>query len=144
MFPTLLEAMGVTSEQVQDGSALTPWLRGETPARWRDAAHWEFDFRDVSGQEPEQALGLDSTSLNMTAIRTDKYKYVHFAALPALLFDLEKDPDNLHNVANDTAYAAVRIEMAERLLSWRTRHLEQTLALKELTPKGVVSVPVAW
>ena len=144
MFPTLLEAMGVTSEQVQDGSALTPWLRGETPARWRDAAHWEFDFRDVSGQEPEQALGLDSTSLNMTAIRTGKYKYVHFAALPALLFDLEKDPDNLHNVANDPAYAAVRIEMAERLLSWRTRHLEQTLALKELTPRGVVSVPVSW
>lgn len=140
LFPTLLEAMGVQSEQVQDGSALTPWVRGEPPARWRDAAHWEFDFRDVSGQQPEQALGLDSTSLNMTAIRTDKYKYVHFAALPPLLFDLARDPDNLHNVANDPAYAAVRIEMAERLLSWRTRHLEQTLALKELTPNGVVSV----
>ena len=57
-----------------------------------------------------------------------------------LLFDLARDPDNLHNVANDPAYAAVRIEMAERLLSWRTRHLEQTLALQELTPNGVVSV----
>ena len=142
LFPTLLEAMGVESAAVQDGSALTPWMRGESPARWRDAAHWEFDFRDVSGQQPERALGLDSTSLNLAAIRTDKYKYVHFAALPALLFDLEADPHNLHNVADDPAYAGVRIEMAERLLSWRARHLEQTLALKELTPGGVVSVPV--
>ena len=31
--------------------------------------------------------------------------------------------------------------MAEKLLSWRARHLDQTLALKELTPGGVVSRP---
>ncbi len=142
LYPTLLEAIGVEPGNVPDGVALTPWVRGETPARWRDAVHWEFDFRDVSGQEPEQAFGLDSTALNMSAIRTDRYKYVHFAALPALLFDLEADPDNLHNVANEPAYAGVRIEMAERLLSWRARHLDQTLALSELTPEGVVSIKV--
>lgn len=142
LYPTLLEAIGVEGTHVTDGAALTPWVRGETPARWRDAAHWEFDFREVASQEAERALGLDSTSLNMAAIRTDRYKYVHFAALPPLLFDLEADPDNLHNVANDPAYAGARIEMAEKLLAWRARHLDQTLALKELTPGGVVSVPV--
>jgi hypothetical protein len=31
--------------------------------------------------------------------------------------------------------------MAEKLLSWRARHLDQTLALKELTPQGVVTRP---
>jgi arylsulfatase A-like enzyme len=142
IFPTLLEAMSVEPAHVGDGRSLLPWVRGETPARWRDAAHWEFDFREVASQEPERLLGLDSTSLNMAAIRTDKLKYVHFAALPPLLFDLEADPDCLHNVANDPAHAHARIEMAERLLSWRAKHLDQTLALKELTPKGVVSVQV--
>ena len=78
----------------------------------------------------------------MTAIRTGKWKYVHFAALPPLLFDLEADPDNLVNVADDPAYAATRIMMAEKLLSWRARHLDQTLALQELTPKGVASIKV--
>jgi hypothetical protein len=29
--------------------------------------------------------------------------------------------------------------MAERLLSWRTAHLDQTLALTELTPEGLVT-----
>ena len=38
------------------------------------------------------------------------------------------------------AYAAVQIEMAERLLGWRAEHLDQTLALQELTANGVVSV----
>jgi hypothetical protein len=30
--------------------------------------------------------------------------------------------------------------MAERLLSWRAEHLDQTLALTELTPNGPVSI----
>jgi hypothetical protein len=47
----------------------------------------------------------------------------------------------VHNLAGDPAYAAARIEMAERLLAWRARHLDQSLALKELTPGGVVSRP---
>ena len=137
LYPTLLEAMDVEPAHVADGSSLLPWLTG-TPECWRDAAHWEFDFRDVAGQSIEQALGIDSTGLNMTAIRTDRWKYVHFAALPPLLFELEADPDNLVNLAGRPDHAAVQLEMAEKLLSWRARHLDQTLALTELTPKGVV------
>ncbi|MEO8756695.1 MAG: alkaline phosphatase family protein [Devosia sp.] len=141
IYPTLLEAMGVAPGHVGDGRSLSPYLSyDEPPGKWRDAAHWEFDFRDVADQTTEQATGLDSTTLNMAAIRTEKWKYVHFAAMPPLLFDLEADPDNLHNLANDPACAGVRIEMAEKLLSWRAKHLDQTLALQELTPGGVVSV----
>ncbi len=139
LYPTLLEAMDVAPAHAADGRSLSGWLRGETPAGWRDAAHWEFDFRDVAEQTAEAALGLDSTALNMAAIRTARWKYVHFAALPPLLFDLEADPDNLVNLAGRPEYAAVQLEMAEKLLSWRARHLDQTLALKELTPRGVVT-----
>jgi arylsulfatase A-like enzyme len=139
LFPTLLEIIGATPAHVGDGRSLTPFLNGATPSGWRDAAHWEFDFREISTQVPETALGLNSTELNMSVIRTTKWKYVHFAALPPLLFDLEANPDNLLNLAEDPAYAAVHIDMAERLLSWRAKHLDQSLALKELTPNGVVS-----
>ena len=141
IYPTLLAAMGSLPGHIGDGSSLLPWLSGDEPTHWRDAAHWEFDLRDVAGQSAERLLGVDSTQLGMAAIRTDRWKYVHFTALPPLLFDLVADPDNLRNLANDPAYASVRIEMAEKLLSWRSRHLDQTLALKELTPSGVVSAP---
>jgi hypothetical protein len=30
-----------------DGRALTGFLRGEGPAHWRDAAHFELDFRSM-------------------------------------------------------------------------------------------------
>jgi len=140
IFPTLIEAMDVEPTHVPDGSSLLPWLTGR-PERWRDAAHWEFDFRDVSGQSAERALGIDSIGLNMAAIRTAKWKYVHFAALPPLLFDLEADPANLVNLAEEPGYEGARLRMAEKLLGWRARHLDQTLALKELTPQGVVTRP---
>ncbi len=132
IFPTLLDRMGVTPTHHPDGRSLI----GRDGA---DAVHWEFDFRDVAGQVPELALGLPSTRLNLAVIRTARWKYVHFAALPALLFDLEADPHCLVNLADDPARLQVRLEMAERLLAWRAEHLDQTLALTELTPDGVVS-----
>lgn len=138
-YPTLTEALGVAPGHAGDGRALTSWLDGEVPDDWRDAVHWEFDFRDVSGQSVERATGLDSVSLNLAVLRTERYKYVHFAALPPLLFDNLADPANLVNLATDPAFLAVRLEMAEKLLSWRAKHLDQTLALKELTGDGVVS-----
>lgn len=141
IYPTILAAMGGTPGHVADGTSLLPWLSGE-PEVWRDDVHWEFDFREVALQTAEQAFGLSSTQLNLAVVRTAKWKYVHFAALPPLLFDLEADPANLHNLAADPAFVAVRLEMAERLLRWRAVHLDQTLALKELTPGGVVTRPV--
>ena len=36
------------------------------------------------------------------------------------LFDLRKDPYEVHNVANDPAYAAVKAEMLSELTHWRT------------------------
>ncbi len=139
IYPTLLEAMAVEPLNAADGRSLQPWLEGQTPSGWRDAAHWEFDWRDVAELSAETALGLDSVSLNLSTVRTERWKYVHFAALPPLLFDLEADPDNLVNLAGNPAYAVIQLEMAERLLSWRARHLDQSLALKTLTPQGVVS-----
>jgi len=138
IYPTILEAIGSTPTHVADGTSLLPWLAAD-PDTWRDEVHWEFDFREVALQTTERALGLRSTQLNLAVIRTRKWKYVHFAALPPLLFNLEADPANLNNLANDPAYAPVRLEMAERLLTWRATHLDQTLALMELTPDGVVT-----
>jgi arylsulfatase A-like enzyme len=139
IFPTLLDIYGVTPDHHPDGRSLLPFLTGETPTDWRDAVHWEFDFRDIAGQQAEAHFGLPSTRLSLSAIRTARYKYVHFAGLEPLLFDMAADPDNLTNLAGAPAHLAVRLELAEKLLAWRAEHLDQTLALSELTAGGVVS-----
>ena len=47
IMPTLCEAMGIAVPAQCDGFPLTPFLRGERPASWRDAAYYEWDWRDV-------------------------------------------------------------------------------------------------
>ena len=130
LMPTMLQWLGLPVPEQCDGVPLQPWLRGEAPADWRSAAHWEFDFRD-EGVEAE--LGLHMEECNMNILRTTTSKYVHFPALPPLLFDLQSDPSELHNRANDPSYSGLRIAQLEALLSWRMRHTDKTLSHVRVT-----------
>jgi arylsulfatase A-like enzyme len=139
VFPTLCERLDVLAANGIDGQSLLPLLDGCTAEHWRDAVFWEFDFRDIANGEAERHFGLRSNALNLAVIRDSRFKYVHFAALPPLLFDLSDDPMELRNLAEDPAHASVRLNYAERLLSLRAQHLDQTLAYTELTEKGPVT-----
>jgi arylsulfatase A-like enzyme len=138
IFPTLLDLLDAGAQPHLDGRSLKPFLDGEASGDWRDAAHWEFDFRSIAEGEAERHFGIASRQCNLAVIRTEKFKYVHFGGgLPPLLFDLANDPGELTNIATDPAYLSVRLEFAERLLAWRAEHLDQSLALAELTDNGV-------
>lgn len=139
IMPTVLDLLGEVAPAYLDGRSLKPFIEGKAPDAWRDAAHWEFDFRSISKATAERHFGVGPRDCNLAVIRSDRFKYVHFGGgLPPLLFDLREDPGELHNLANDPALVAVRLEFAERLLAWRARHLDQSLALVELTEAGVV------
>jgi arylsulfatase A-like enzyme len=140
IFPTLCDRLGIEARNHLDGEALSPFLDGRKPIRWRDAAFWEFDFRDIAEGQAEQYFGLRSNECNLAVVRDRNFKYVHFTSLPPLLFDLRNDPSELVNLANDPGYASVRLDFAEKLLSWRARHLDQTLAYTELTENGPVTL----
>lgn len=136
--PTVLEWLGLEVPPAYDGRSLLPFLKGETPAAWREEAHWEFDFRDPVDGRAEAALGLTSEECCLNVIRGRRYKYVHFAALPPLLFDLEEDPGETRNLARDPALQPVLLEMAQKMLSWRMIHDERVLTNTLLTAEGVV------
>lgn len=55
-----------------------------------------------------------------------------------LLFDLQADPAELRNLADDPALLAVGVEMAEKLPAWRSRHLDRRLTGIALTAAGPV------
>ncbi len=138
ILPTLLDLLGEAPPPHLDGASLKPFMEAKQPRGWRDAAHWEFDFRSIGDGRAERHFGITSRQCNLAVIRTEKFKYVHFGGgLPPLLYDLEKDPCELNDVAGDPAYLSVRLEFAERLLAWRAEHLDQSLALAELTDDGV-------
>ena len=140
IMPTMLEALGLDSPVQCDGKALTPFLSGDgAPGGWRTEAHWEFDFRDPADDAAEKALGLTLHQCTMNVLRDEKFKYVHFTKLPPLLFDLEKDPGEFVNRADDPAYLPVVLEYAQKMLSWRMNHDEQTLTHIALTDDGPVA-----
>ena len=80
--------------------------------------------------------------LSLAVLRDEHGKYVQFAGhptLPPIFYDLDADPDELHNVAADPAYAPRVLEYAQRMLAWRMRHAERTLSGTKVTGLGVLS-----
>ncbi|WP_420725306.1 alkaline phosphatase family protein [Hwanghaeella sp. LZ110] len=126
--PTILHALGAPIPRQVDGKPLSSWLAGQTPENWRTEAHIEFDFGDPVARTAEQALGLRTDECSLTVIRSDRYKYVHFAALPPLFYDLQEDPYQLVNRAADPAYQAAMLDMAQRLITWRMQTEDRDLS----------------
>lgn len=138
IMPTILNWIGQRVPGQCDGRSLSPWLRGEQPAEWRNAVNWSFDFRSPSTREAEHRFGLPSDACGAAVRRDKSSKYVHFAGLPPLLFDLESDCDEMVDLSTDPGYQAKRLHDAEAMLSWRQQTGYGALANTLLTEDGPV------
>lgn len=138
IMPTLLDAVGADVPAQCDGRSLLPLIEQAAAANWRKEAHWEYDFRNASFDGAEQALGLTLHQCNLTVIRDERFKYVHFANMAPLLFDLLRDPHEFTNLVTASDYAKVALAFAQKLISWRLMHEDQTLTHKMATEKGMI------
>jgi arylsulfatase A-like enzyme len=83
--PTFLELAGVAPRIEHSGQSLLPWLLGETPASWRDAA-----FTQLNGVELYYTQRI---------VITGRYKYVYNGFDFDEMYDIENDPHELINLA---------------------------------------------
>ena len=99
----------------------------------------ELDFRagPYGGLDAEKELGLGPDECQLAILRGERWKYVFFAALPPLLFDLQNDPWEMNDLSRDPAHREVMLEMAHKMLSWRLKHQEHVLTNLHNGPKGV-------
>ena len=95
-------------DHIIEGRSLLPWLRGETPD-WRDFAISEFDYSPT----PQCAkLGLDPKDARLFMVFDGRWKMMHAeGGFRPMLFDLETDPNELH----DLAKADGHVDEIERL-----------------------------
>ena len=134
LFPTLCEAMGIAVPRQCDGVPLTVFLDGEDPDAWRDAAHWEFDWRLFMPGSTATDWPHDrrATRHHLAVRRTLDTAYVQFADGAALLYDLVVDP-TWSTPIDDPARA---LREAQAMLVWRAEHTERTLTDRFLYPTG--------
>lgn len=135
--PTILEWLDLPVPRQCDGRSLLSFCEGTAPSDWRTEVHYEFDFRDLHYSQPESSLGLAMDKCALAVVQDEDYKYVHFAALPPLFFDLKADPSQFVNRAADPAYATRVGEYAAKMLNWRLGFAERSLTGYRSTPKGL-------
>jgi len=136
IFPTLGEAMGQPIPAQCDGLPLTPFLDGEAaPEWWRNAAHWEFDWRFSFIRQGTHDWPRDRRleRQNLSVRRSAEAAYVHFGDGSSLAFDLAADPTWRTPLADPAA----RLREAEALLSWRAQHLDRTMTGMLLENGGI-------
>ena len=129
--PTALDAVSApVPDHLLEGLSLLPSIRGDSGGEWRDIAVSEMDytFRDA-----RVALGQDPRKCRGYMARGERFKYVLWEGFPPQVFDLQEDPDELHDLGTDPAYATARAELHEHLFTWmRNRKLTVTLPKEDI------------
>jgi len=103
--PTLLEAAGLPIPPAVQGKSFLKLAQGQN-IPWRDAFLYEYFWERAFPQTP-----------TVFGVRTEDYKYMNYHGIFDLneLYDLKKDPKEMHNLIEDPAYYEVRRKMERRL-----------------------------
>lgn len=108
---TFLDAAGLPVPADMQGRSLRPVLAGATPADWRQAFYYHYyEYPEPHHVSPHYG------------IVTERYKLVHYygtGADGADLFDLEKDPHELHSFRGEPGYAEIEADLEKRIKQMR-------------------------
>jgi N-acetylglucosamine-6-sulfatase len=106
--PTVLEAAAAPIGDHIQGRSLVPLLQGDSEG-WRESMLVEF----YTYENPMPWL-LD---MDYRALRTDRYKYIHWMKHPDLdeLYDLQADPYETQNLVNDPRLADLKRNLQSEL-----------------------------
>lgn len=87
--PTFLDIAGVAIPEDMQGVSLLPLLKGENPENWRTSLYYHF-YEYPAEHSVKRHYG----------VRDDRYKLIHFYNDIDVweLYDLEKDPTEMHNI----------------------------------------------
>lgn len=108
--PTLLELAGVPVPAVMHGRSLVRLLEGTPNAPWRDA--FLYEYYEYPAEHCVQ---------KHRGIRTQRWKLIHYYEQPEEweLYDLERDPDEMNNLAGRRDHASRVRELRERMSALR-------------------------
>ena len=110
---TFLDIAQTPIPEDMQGKSLVPILEGNTPKDWRNAHYYHY-YEHPSEHDVRRHYG----------ITTNRYKLIHFYYDLDVweLYDLEKDPKELHNVYGDPEYADIQAKLHDDLKELRVTY----------------------
>mgnify|MGYP003340455162 CR=1 FL=1 len=117
---------GIPTPKEFQGRSFRPMLAGKTPSDWRQALYYRY-WMNRADHNVAAHYGIrtlthklvyyyyDGLNLPGTNYGPDNCPSIIGHAPEWELFDLEKDPREMHNVVHDPAYAAVRRQLTDQL-----------------------------
>lgn len=124
--PTFLELAGLRVPKDMDGESLVPLLKGEHPKKWRKAIYYHY-FEYPAEHSVKRHYG----------VRTERYKLIHFYPDGANqqideweLYDLQADPQELHNIYGKPGTEAIEKELRKQLVKLQKQY-KDTEALEK-------------
>lgn len=119
LVPTFLDFLGGSAKpHILEGRSLGPLLHGEA-TEWRTFSVSEYDY---ATREAREDVGVDQADARLAMIFDGRWKYVHVEQMRPLLFDLQTDPDELHDLGADPAYAADLARLRNLHFDWSRQH----------------------
>ena len=140
------------TESVDVAPTILEWLGAEIPIDWngqslmhniddqynklsnKEYVVFDYDFRENTSFVKDKKLAPEQC--NLSVIRNHRWKYVHFPSMPNLLFDLENDPNEINNLANEKEFQEIKNQLLSTLLSHRMVHQERQLSNTKLSSLG--------
>ncbi len=106
IMPTVLATAGVNIPDGLDGRSMLPLLTGKGDPNWRKELLYEYYWERNFPQTP-----------TMHALRTDRYKYIHYYGIWDIdeLYDLQEDPLESNNLISNPERKKTVADMNKRL-----------------------------
>ena len=116
--PTIVELAGATASKTVDGRSLLPFAHNPALFRKRAILHETGGQKYVGPAEQDERTNVRRPMkrvLTYQAIRTSRWLYVRWQNGARELYDLRKDPDQLHSLHAGRAHRHERHVLARRL-----------------------------
>lgn len=122
---------GVAKPHVFEGRSLEPLLHGKE-VEWRGHCISEYDY---ATRDARREVGVDQADARLVMVFDGRWKYVHVEHMRPLLFDLENDPGELHDLGGDAAHQDQVERLRELHFEWSRQHHTRITRSPEIIEK---------
>ena len=125
--PLFMDVAGLPVPADMQGRSLTPLLKGQHPADWRTSYYYRY-YHDPGDHNTRAHYGVRTTTHKLICFwKKDQWE----------MYDLVKDPDELHNLYNDPAQKETVAKLKAELFRLKKEVKDEDQYAYEQPPPGV-------